>query len=337
MMKKKLVFSIVIIMALFLLPASSDLKRVLILDSQNGEPYLSARLALIDELKDQGYIDGKNIEISYYSADGKEGRAKRILQTYADDNYDVIFINGTLANIAAYKFGFNNSRYKFVFCSVTDPVGVGIVEKLDSPTNSNFTGVAYPVSVEKRLSFLMEVLPDARKIGVIYADMPQSHSYNRWLDEALQKNKFKHLEIIYRKVEYVPSNEGYVRMSRLAEKHVKELDSLVDVFLTPSDQLGTHREYAEVVTANSNKPLMGLSENEIMADWGAHFAYYMDQDSAGRTAARMIIRILKGEPIKAIIPVTPQGEYGINMKRSQAIGLEYPRSIIDKARGNIVY
>lgn len=336
-MKKKMA----LLFFLFLVSVSSAIaqnnKRILVIDSQTGEPYSSARIAMLKELNSQGYVNGDKIEISYYTAEGKEGLATRILQTYGDNDYDVIFVNGTTANIAAYKFGFNNNKYKFVFCSITDPVGVGLVEKLNSPTSSNFTGIAYAVSVEKRLEFLKEVLPNVKKIGMIYADMPQSHSYNRWLDEALKKDEFKELEIIYRGVEYVRSDRGYERMAWLAEKYVRELDSVVDVFLTPSDQLGTRKEFAQVVTANSDKPLMGLSEYEIKEDWGAHFAYYMDQNDAGREAGRMIIEILNGEQIKNIVPISPKGQYGINMKRSKKIGLTYTKAVLEKADGNIVY
>lgn len=312
-------------------------KKLLLIDSQDGEPYASARTAMIQTLRLSGFSEGRNLIIKRYSARGFEGRAKRILMTEADRGYDVIFINGTTAAIAAFKFGYKNFRYKFVFCSVTDPVGVGVIRKLNVPTNSNFTGIAYPVSVVGRLRFLKEVLPHARTVGMIYADMFQSQSYVKWLDAALKRGEFRNLKIIYRKVEHVKSNMGYRRMSMLAEKHVRELDPQVDAFLSPCDQLGTKREFAEMVSRTSRKPLMGLTENDIRQDWGAHFAFYMNQHKSGKRAAGMIVRLFRGERIRNIIPESPQGEYGINMKRSKKIGLEYPHSAIRKAGRNIVW
>ena len=334
-MRKSILVGLIISILFCGMVSAEPTKKLLILDSQSGEPYAPARIAMLQELEAQGFVAGRNIEINRFNAQNREGLAKRILMDEADKNYDVFFINGTVANKSAYNFGYNNPKYKFVFCSITDPVGVGLVEKLNAPTNSNFTGISYPVSVETRLRFLKEALPDAKKVGFIYADMPQSHSYIGWLKDALKKPEFSDLEIKYREITFVEGDKGHLRMAKLAKRHVIELDPVVDVFLTPSDQFGTKKSFARVVSDNSKKPLMGLSKKELEEDWGAHFGVYMVQSLSGKQAGKMIVRLLKGESIKTIIPTNPSGEYGINMKRSKAIGVKYPKSVLEKAGKNI--
>jgi putative ABC transport system substrate-binding protein len=317
--------------------AAAEQKKLLIIDSQDGEPYDSARVALLAELAAQGYTEGGNLLVQRFSAGNKDGLATRHLMTEGPKGYDVIFCNGTIANKAAQAFGHKNPAYTFVFCSITDPVGVGLLSALNQPTDSNFTGVAYPVSVESRLAFIKEVLPAAKKIGFIYANMPQSHSYVAWMKAACQTPAFSDLEIVYRQVEFVGGDKGHLRMTALAEVQVNELKDQVDVFLTPCDQLGSNREFAEMVAKTApTVPLAALSENEVMQDWGAHFGVFPVQSLSGKQVGGMIARLFAGEPISTIIPTNPTGAYGLNLKRLQAAGIAVPQSALDKAASYLV-
>ncbi|MCP4597350.1 ABC transporter substrate binding protein [Neptuniibacter sp.] len=323
-----------LVILLFSFSVQAESKKLLILDSQSGDPYDAAREAMLEELEAQGFQIKKNLEVKRFTIGNKIGLGLRLLRTEAA-KHDVVFVNGTMANKAAHQFGFNDSRYKFVFCSVTDPVGSGLVAALNQPSTSNFTGISYGLPVDVRLKFLNEVLPEAKTIGLIYADMPQSISYIGWLKAALKKPEFSHLNIIFRKIPFVHGDNGHIRMARLMEQQIDELSSQVDAFITPSDQLGTKREYAQVITQYSNKPLMGLSEKEISEGWGAHFGVYPDQKRSGKIAGEMITRLFNGEKIQNITPVSPAAVYGINQEKSTKIKLDYPDSVLSKVGGNL--
>ena len=162
--------------------ASQKQFKLLIIDSQKGEPYKTVRESMLSELSKFGYKEGKNLIVKYHSIGNFEGRAINIWKKIeSKKNYDVVFVNGTIAVKALKKVALDDSN-KFVFAAVTDPVGVGVIDDFQNPPKYNFTGVCYPVKVEERLRFIKKVLPHVNKIALIYADMPQSDSYKKWVE-----------------------------------------------------------------------------------------------------------------------------------------------------------
>ncbi len=316
---------------------SSQNYKLLIIDSQKGEPYKTVRETAMQELALLGLVDGKNLTVQYYSIGGYEGRLKSIWKKEADQNYDVIFVNGTLATKALKEVALDDGKSKIVFATITDPVGVGVITDFESPPKHNFTGISFPVRVDDRLRFVQKVMPNARKIGLIYADMPQSHSYRKWVEKALRHPDFENLEVIFRIVGFVKSEGGHKRMAMTAQKYIKELNDQVDVFLSPNDQMGAQAPFAQQVFLTATKPLVGLGEKDVMEGWGATFSISPDLDGFGIRAAHMIQRLFKGVSIREIIPEWPgHGKIAIDLKKAAKFGIQVPHEIIILAGENIV-
>ncbi len=312
--------------------------KLLIIDSQESEPYKTVREAMLQELSHLGYTEGKNLEITRYSIGNIEGQAKRIWKKEHQNTYNGIFVNGTLATKSYKDLALDDEQYTFVFGAVTDPVGVGVIENFDDPPGHNFTGVCYPIPVKERFKLIKQIMPDAKKVGLIYADMPQSHSYRKWIESLLQNDPdFQDMEVLFRQVDFVKTEQGYKRMVKLAEKHVIELDSQVDVFLTPNDQMGIQKEFAELVYNTASKPLVGVSEKDVMEGWGATMTVYSSQVAAGQQTAVMLKKLFEGIPMKEIIPEWP-AESGIafDLKKIEQFGLTVPPELLEKAGENIV-
>ena len=312
----------------------AETKKLLIIDSENAAPYKQARESMLEELDHNGYKVGENLQVTYYSINNQSGTGIRLLRAEAS-THDVIFTNGTIASMAAQEFGTLNPEHNFVFCSVTDPIGLGLIQDFNQPTHSNFTGVAYGVPVYERLRFLRLVLPEAKTLAMIHSDLPQSTSYVKWLKEELSMPEFKNLKIIFVEVPYVRGKNGSKRMVRLMEKYVRELSPVVDVFITPSDQFGTKPEYTETISKYSDKPLMALTEQELKLGWGSHFGAYPDQRNAGRMAGRMIVDLLNGASLKNIEPQLTGVAYGINKPYTDRLASPMPKSIWRNRQINI--
>ncbi|MCG7981475.1 MAG: hypothetical protein JAY90_01855 [Candidatus Thiodiazotropha lotti] len=156
--------------------SSSEIEKVyrlLILDSQVGSPYEDVRNSLIDTLLERGYRQGDNLVITHYYIDNSVSLGMEILKREIKENYDVIYVGGTVATISAKNTLFE-SDVPVVFGAPTDPIGIGVIDGFDQPPKVNFTGVSYPVPVKSRFLFLRQLIPNVRKVGLIYADMPQS-------------------------------------------------------------------------------------------------------------------------------------------------------------------
>ena len=228
------------------------------------------------------------------------------------------------------------SIYKFVFAGVTDPVGLSIIDNYVDRPKANFTGLCYLVKVEDRLDFVRKVMPEVKDIGFIYANMPQSHSYVKLIQRALRKEKYNDIKFHFREVEFVRSEQGHIRMSQLAKRFIKELDSVVDLYVSPSDQMGTQESFSQMVYINSEKPLLGLSGKDVMDNLGASFAIYPSTDDSGKRAARMIDKLFRGEDIRTIIPEWPESGIAFDLKRLVKWNVHPSQELLKEADGDVI-
>ncbi|MBQ1782280.1 MAG: hypothetical protein II007_01355 [Gammaproteobacteria bacterium] len=299
--------------------------RLLFIDTQAGAPYDDARQATVNELRRLLSAGGRRLEVQHYSLQHYDGIATRIWHSLgeAERHHDAVVVNGTMAAQAFRALAKDQPQQRFFFLAVTDPVGLGLIDSFDHPPSANFTGVSYPVPVRERLRLLRAVMPKARTIGLIYADMPQSHSYRHWLEAALAEPEFRDLKVIYRQIPFVPSDGGQQRMARLAAAEAQQLDGLVDLFLAPNDQLGVQPYFAQALATVISKPLMGVGERDVREGWGAAFTIYADQAEAGRQLAEMLFRYVSGTPFAEIRPQPPR-KFGVlyDPVLSQRFGLK---------------
>jgi putative ABC transport system substrate-binding protein len=285
---------------------ANPVKRLLVVDTQKTEPYITITGAMLDSLAAQGFVQGRNLEVERYSLAQFEGTAVNIWKFKNGPSFDVVYFAGTIAAKAFAPIAADAPKSRFVFASVTDPIGVGLIDGFGTPPSKNVTGVSFPVPVKERLRFIRRVMPRARTIGLIYGDMPQSTSYRSWLEQLLATDpEFKDLKIVYRKVEMVRGDNGTQRMAMLSEPIIQELNPQVDVFLAPNDQMGINPEFARTMAKNANKPLVGIIEPDAREAWGATMNIYPSLPDMGRQAGKMVARLLAGEPISAIPAETP--------------------------------
>ncbi len=293
-------------------------KKLLLIDSQASSPYAEVREAMLAELDNLGYTKAAGFSTEYYSLANYGGAAKSLWRHRMQRiDYGAIFLNGTLAVSSFKNIAWNIPNFSFVFATVTDPVGVGVVDQYDTPPVGNFTGISFHVPIEVRMGFIRRLMPNVKNIGFVYADMAQSHSYRKWIEDLLKTDEWKDVTVHFRQVNFIPSDGGHHRMAQIAMKHIKELDPLVDVFLAASDQMGAQKPFAEAVAKSSNKPLIGLGRKDVVDNWGVVASIYLDYDGIGRQAAQMVKRVFSGEKVETIFPERPK-KFGIIIDEEKA-------------------
>ncbi|RFP19558.1 MULTISPECIES: ABC transporter substrate-binding protein [unclassified Duganella] len=312
--------------------SAAPVRRLLVVDTQRTEPYITITGAMLDSLAGYGFVVGRNLEVERYSLSQFEGAATHIWELKHGASFDVVYIAGTIAAQAFVKIAAEHPNSRFVFASVTDPVGLGLVDGFGMAPTRNITGVSFPVPVKDRLRFVRRLMPRARTIGLIHGDMPQSVSYRAWLEKLLASEpEFKDLKIIYRSVKFVRGDNGTQRMAMQSVPLIEELNSQVDLFLAPNDQMGINPEFARTMAKHANKPLVGIIEPDAGAGWGATMCIYPSLPGMGQQAGKMIARLLAGEPIAAIPAETP-ARIGVafDFKLIKHFGITVPSDMITK-------
>jgi putative ABC transport system substrate-binding protein len=289
---------------------------------------------MLKTLAAQGFVQGRNLEIERHSLKQFEGTAENIWKYRDGPRFDVVYIAGTIAAKAFAPITRRATNSRFVFASVTDPVGLGLVDDFGVPPTRNVTGVSFPVPVKDRLRFIRRLMPNVHTIGMIYGEMPQSISYRGWLEQLLAGDpEFKDLKIIYRSVEFVRGDNGTQRMAMLSVPLIKELNSQVDAFLAPNDQMGINPEFSRLMAQYATKPLVGIIEPDAREGWGATMTIYPSLPGMGQQAGKMVARLLAGEPVSAVPAETP-ARIGVafDWKLIKRFGITVPPDLADASR-----
>lgn len=206
-----------------------------------------------------------------------------------------------------------------VFSMVLNPVASGFVNSLDSSGN-NLSGASLDISLAQQLQSLKEIVPRARRIGVLY-DPQQTGDIIKEAARVAQEMK---MELIPQAV----SSEGEV------PRALEELGIRTDCLWAVADSTVFSPQSAQFIilyTLRHRLPFMGISPPYVKA--GALFALSCDYKDIGKQSGEIAVRILLGKTPSEIPITMPRKTYlSINLRTSSQIGLGIPADVISKAQ-----
>jgi putative ABC transport system substrate-binding protein len=140
-------------------------------------------------LAENGYTEGRNVIIEYWSAGGDYARLPALAAELASRPVDVLVSFGGEPSAIAAKAA--TSKIPTVSTIGTDPVALGLAAS-DNRPGGNTTGVNLQTGLAeaKRIGLLRELVPQAATIGVLLnPDNPQSSQQMKDIEQASQAMK----------------------------------------------------------------------------------------------------------------------------------------------------
>jgi putative ABC transport system substrate-binding protein len=287
---------------------------------KGGDP--SAPHALLQGLRDLGYVEGKNLVIEYRDAEGKPDRFPRLAAELAALKVSVIVAGGgTLGAMAAKQA---TSTIPIVFGAAGDPVSEGLVTSLARP-GGNVTGLAVnsPELASKSLELLKQAVPGLTQVALLLKpdSGPPAVTQERiktW--DAAARALGMRLQVVEARG---PENfdRGFSDMARARA-------SALTVVSTPVFDAEPRR----LVELAARHRLPAVYTFKAYVEAGGLMSYGPDISDLFRRAAVYVDKILKGaRPGELPVEQPTKFELVINLKTAKALGLTIPPSLLARA------
>ncbi len=271
------------------------------------------REGFIQALEDNGYSDGKNIKLDYQNAQGEMNIAQTISKKFASEKKDLIFAIATPSAQASYNA---TKEIPILISAVTDPVKAGIVKSMDRP-DTNVSGTSDYLPVEKQLDLMKKLLPNVKKIGVLY----NTSEVNSEVQVDELKKTATEYEIITLGI--TSTNEVNNAINSLVKK--------IDVLFVPTDNLVVS-SLPIIVRSTLQAKIPIIASEQGSVELGALATAGINYYKLGYETGKMAVEVLKGTGISNM-PLKISEETDIFINEDTLKALDIPTPSIE----NIIY
>ena len=289
--------------------------------STNGEGGDFYSPAFQQGLRDQGYVEVRNVEILYRYADMQLDRLPALAAELVRRRVAVIIQMGSQASLFAAKAA--TATIPIVFINATDPVEIGLVASLNRP-DGNLTGVYFlDQAVDaKRVQLLHELVPAASTIGLLVNPTSPPTQVDPAVKEAENAARILGVRLVVLPVS--TAGEIEAAFANLAGRRIEALMVMADVFFTGE------RVQLAVLAARHAVPVHYPNREFVKA--GGLVSYGANLSDAFRLSGTYVGRILKGDkPADLPVQQSTRIEMVLNLKTAKALGIEVPTATLLRA------
>jgi putative tryptophan/tyrosine transport system substrate-binding protein len=267
-------------------------------------------------LRDLGYVEGRNLVVTYRYAEGKSERLPELAAELADLKPDVLLaIGGDVAPVMVKA----TKIIPIVFASSADPVQLGLVASLARPAG-NATGVTFLQDelAAKRLEYLKQAAPRISRVAFLWNPDHLDNEHR----QAQGAARILNVQLQPLEVRGSADFEGAFRAATEAG-----VDAL---YVVSSRHTALNIPRIVEFAAKNRLPLAGGWGGWAKA--GAVLSYGPNVNDMTRRTAGFVDKILKGaKPADLPTQQPTTFELVINLKTAKALGLFVPSSILASA------
>lgn len=256
-----------------------------------------------------GYQEGTNATYDLKNAQGDTATLNSIAADLKNADYDVVVPIATPAAQACVNAGL---RCPVVFISVTDPVGAGIMQALDTPS-LGATGTSNVIPVDEIFKLADELKTrDIATYGLLYC----SGETNAVSTVAKAKAYLEGEGKAYAEVTVANSAEVAQAAAQLASK--------ADLIFVPVDST-VQAAMPQVVEAATKAGIPVYGSDPVMVRSGALACVSVSNEELGERSAQMAVTITNGTPVSEVPAVTfDTFAPVVNKATAEALGVTLP-------------
>jgi putative ABC transport system substrate-binding protein len=273
------------------------------------------------EMKRLGVIEGENVTIDRFSAEGRSDRYEAVAREAVASNPDVILTGGTPMTL---KLKAATSTIPIV--TVTgDPIRFGIVTSLARP-GGNITGVSVDAGVEvwgKRLELLSQAVPGLKRVAFVSTQGGWIGPGGRATEAAAAALGISLTSVLLSN----PYDEAEYRRVLSSVQRAK----FDGVMLSDENEHFPHRVLIAQLVQQNRLPAMYNYRDQ--AEAGGLMAYSWDLKAAVRRNAQQLADIILRGANPAEMPYFQEKSFElvINLKSAKELGLEVPAELVGGA------
>ena len=277
----------------------------------------NCRKGFVQGLASEGFTDGDNITIDEKSAAGDRSTNSQIAQTFASGGYDLVCGIATPSAQALYA-ACHNKGIPVIFNAVSDPIAAQLAKSAAEPLDG-ITGVSDSLPVVDQLKLIRNMMPDAKKIGIIYTTS--------------EANSVSTIETYKTEA----PNYGF-EIETIGIGAEAEVAQAADVLLGKVDCISNMTDNTVVSAlgvvldkANAkNIPVFGSEEEQVKN--GCIASAGLDYIELGKQAGIMAAKVLKGESVSSIPYETlKESKITVNKTVCNKLGITAPADVLESA------
>jgi ABC-type uncharacterized transport system substrate-binding protein len=276
----------------------------------------NASRLLFRELRRLGHVDGRDMIVERYSAEGHPERLSDVAREVVSRAPKLIVAGGgPVAQACAAA-----TTTIPIVAIFSDAVRTGLISSLARP-GSNITGVSVDTGIEivgKRLQLLKQAVPAAQKVGYLELSGLSETTAGPVLADASQKLGSSIVVFPLRE----SSRDEYQRI--FAEMAEHKIDA---VLISDQGEPLAYRQLIVELAQKNHLPTMCAAADFV--DVGGMMSYAADPEAVFRAIADDVHQILAGTKPESIPVVQPtKFELSINLNTVQALGLVVPPALL---------
>lgn len=293
-----------------------DKTKIAVLQLMDHEALNNTYKGFLDALKDNGLVEGENLDINYQNPNNDKSSLATMAQVIVNDEPELVLAIGTAS---AQALAQETNNIPILGSAITDYVDVGLVNDENKP-GKNISGASDYCDMAVQMDLVQILSPNVKKLGLLYTSSEEN--------SIVQANILKE-ECKARNIEVY---EKTISDLTMVDDTMHSFIGKVDALYIPTDNpLASSMASVEIVASENQIPVV-VGCDTMVADGGLA-SIGVNYYKLGYQSGLQAVSILKGEVNIADMPIyymdSDNADIYYNSRVAKKMGINLPTEILE--------